>query len=201
MTESQRPCPLCGGALRFFHRDKAREYGRCNECSLVSVPPSMWLTESAEKTEYDLHENIVTDEGYRRFLNRLAAPLLERLPQGSAGLDFGCGPGPALARMMEEAGHEMSVYDKFYAPEEKALSRQYDFITATEVVEHLHNPAETLALLWSCLKAGGTLAIMTKLAMDEAAFARWHYKADRTHIVFFQSGYLFLACTGMAGKA
>ena len=26
---------------------------------------------------------------------------------------------------------------------------------------------------------------MTKLVLDEAAFSRWHYKNDPTHVVFF----------------
>ena len=125
------------------------------------------------------------DPGYRRFLARLAEPLLERLPPGARGLDFGCGPGPALARMLQEAGHDVSLFDVFYAPEEAVFQRRYDFVTATEVVEHLARPGEELARLWSLLRPGGWLGVMTKLVRDRDAFARWHYKNDPTHIVFF----------------
>ncbi len=65
------------------------------------------------------------------------------------------------------------------------LARQYDFITATEVVEHLASPGRELARLWSLLEPGGWLGVMTKLARDREAFAGWHYKNDPTHVSFF----------------
>ena len=90
-----------------------------------------------------------------------------------------------LARMFEEAGHTMSLYDPLYVPDQAALRHQYDFITASEVVEHLHQPAVELERLWSTLKPGGWLGIMTKLALDREAFSKWHYKNDLTHVCFF----------------
>ena len=89
--------------------------------------------------------------------------------------------------MFEEIGHQVALYDPFYADDSSAFERQYDFITATEVVEHLHRPGEELARLWTCLKPGGLLAIMTKRVIDQQAFSRWHYKADRTHVCFFST--------------
>jgi len=44
------------------------------------------------------------DPRYRRFLARLAEPLIAHLPKGARGLDFGCGPGPTLSLMLREAG-------------------------------------------------------------------------------------------------
>ena len=63
--------------------------------------------------------------------------------------------------------------------------KKYDFITATEVFEHLRNPIETIELLWQRLKPGGIFGIMTKLVIDKEAFSTWHYITDRTHICFF----------------
>ncbi|OUS03119.1 methyltransferase, partial [Gammaproteobacteria bacterium 54_18_T64] len=100
-------------------------------------------------------------------------------------LDFGSGPGPTLSLMLEEAGHRVELYDPNYAPDEGVFSRQYDFITSSEVVEHLRAPGLELERLWTLLKPGGVLAIMTKRVIDQNAFARWHYKNDPTHIVFF----------------
>ena len=79
----------------------------------------------------------------------------------------------------------MELYDPFYAPDIEALERQYDFITASEVVEHLHHPRRDLDRLWACLKPNGTLGIMTKRVIDGEAFRAWHYKADPTHVCFF----------------
>jgi len=42
-----------------------------------------------------------------------------------------------------------------------------------------------LERLWACLKHGGILGIMTKLAPDQDAFSSWHYKNDPTHVCFF----------------
>ena len=180
------PCPLCKGRdSRFFHRDTKRDYLRCPTCSLVWVPPAFHLSPAEEKAEYDLHQNDPADPGYRRFLSRLFTPLQARLPDGARGLDFGCGPGPALAQMFEEAGHPMEVYDPFYADRPAALKKSYTFITASEVLEHLRAPGPALDRLHGLLLPGGWLGVMTKLVSGREAFVRWHYKNDRTHICFF----------------
>jgi len=149
------------------------------------VPPLQLLSPEAERAEYDKHQNSPNDAGYRKFLSRLFIPLNTRLSPGSHGLDFGSGPGPTLSLMFEEAGHRMSLFDPFYAPKKNTLNRQYDFITASEVVEHLHDPKTELALLWAILKPGGWLGIMTKLVLDRASFSNWHYKNDPTHVCFY----------------
>ncbi|MEH6591215.1 MAG: class I SAM-dependent methyltransferase [Halioglobus sp.] len=179
-------CPLCGDTnTAFFHEDKRRTYLRCARCMLVFVPPCFYLDVAAERAEYDKHRNDVDDVGYRGFLARLAVPLLERLDNDACGLDFGCGPGPALAHMLREAGHRVSVYDPYYAPDKSALCGPYDFVTATEVVEHLHLPGPELTRLWASLKPGGWFGVMTKLVLDVSAFSTWHYKNDPTHVCFF----------------
>jgi 2-polyprenyl-3-methyl-5-hydroxy-6-metoxy-1,4-benzoquinol methylase len=109
----------------------------------------------------------------------------DRLAPNSCGLDFGCGPGPTLSHLFAEAGHKVLIYDVFYAKDESVWQNRYDFITASEVVEHLHQPDEELARLWAGLKPGGILGLMTKLVLNRTAFANWHYKNDRTHVCFF----------------
>jgi hypothetical protein len=179
-------CPLCASkAISDYFRDRRRRYLLCTICSLVFVPPEDYLTREAEKAEYLLHQNGVDDCGYRTFLSRLMNPLIDRLPPGASGLDFGCGPGPALSHMLREAGFEVALFDSFFAPERDFLDKRYDFITATEVVEHLYRPGEELSRLWSLLHQDGWLAIMTKLVRDRSAFANWHYKNDPTHVCFF----------------
>jgi 2-polyprenyl-3-methyl-5-hydroxy-6-metoxy-1,4-benzoquinol methylase len=184
-------CPLCEShEAQLFHQDdnkrSQRPYYRCDVCRLVFVPSKYFLSAEAEKAEYDLHQNQLADEGYLRFLNRFWGPVQGYLNQPSHILEFGCGPGPALARMMEEVGHDVRLYDHFYYPNEDALAPEtYDAITSTEVFEHLHDPKHVLEQCLSWLKPNGYLGIMTKLVADQAAFARWHYKNDLTHVVFF----------------
>jgi hypothetical protein len=179
-------CPLCADPdVTDFWQDSRRNFLQCQRCRLVFVPPAQHLSAGEEKTEYDLHQNSPDDAGYRSFLGRLASPLLERLPEGSLGLDFGCGPGPTLSLIFKEAGQQMAVYDHFYALDQAVFNDKYDFITATEVVEHLHRPGEELDRLWAILQPGGWLGIMTKMVLDRDAFAAWHYKNDLTHVCFF----------------
>lgn len=182
-------CPLCdqpqAEETPLFARDRRRDYRRCQRCLLVWVPSMFHLGSAEEKAEYDRHDNSPDDPGYRRFLSRLAGPLLDHLTPGASGLDFGCGPGPALAAMLLERGFHVALYDVFYHPDTGALQQHYDFITATEVVEHLHRPGAELAHLWRLLRPGGVFGIMTKRVIDREAFLHWHYRNDPTHVCFF----------------
>lgn len=179
-------CPLCHHTqIDAFYCDKRRDYLSCRDCNLVFVPEHQHLSAAEEKAIYDLHQNHTDDEGYRRFLSRLSTPLTERLAQGATGLDFGCGPASALSVMLQEQGFRMHEYDPLYANQPELLQNRYDFVTCTEVVEHFRNPHTDIHRLFSLLKNGGFLGIMTKRVIDANAFARWHYKNDLTHISFF----------------
>ncbi len=152
---------------------------------MVFVPREYFVTPEQEKARYDLHRNEPTDIGYVNFLSRLMGPIRERLKPGSRGLDFGSGPGPVLREMFKKAGYPMEIYDPFYAPDKSVLDRQYDFVTATEVFEHLREPTETLKRIWATVRPGGWLGVMTQPLPPKEAFSRWSYKSDPTHILFF----------------
>ncbi len=111
-----------------------KRYHRCLACELVWLDEADHLDEAAEKAVYDGHDNRVDDPRYRTFLMRAFGEVLARVPLPASGLDFGCGPGPALVAMGREAGYQMAGYDKFYADFPELLTRQYDFITSTEVI-------------------------------------------------------------------
>jgi len=179
-------CPLCGGDNPgLYFGDKNRGYLSCPECRLVFVPREFFLTREAERAEYDLHTNDPADPGYRKFLSRLSRPMLERLRPGQKGLDFGCGPGPAMHELFTAYGHAVDLYDPFYANNPDVFSNTYDFITATEVVEHFHHPGRVFDRLFDLLRCGGWLGIMTKLVLDKDKFSHWHYIRDLTHICFY----------------
>lgn len=149
------------------------------------VPASQHLDPGDEKAEYDKHENEVGDPGYRRFLSRALNAIVREAPPGARGLDFGCGPGPALALMLEEAGYPTALYDLYYRPDETVWQAGYDFIVLTEVIEHLARPDRELSRLWHRLEPGGCLVIQTQRVLDQAAFRRWRYIHDPTHIAFY----------------
>lgn len=179
-------CPLCGGAeCREVCRDPGRVYWHCSTCCLTFVSSSSFLPPAAELAVYQQHQNRIDDPQYRRFLSRLFEPLQARLTTPGCGLDFGCGPGPALAAMLREAGHHMEVFDPYFANDPTVFTRTYDFITSSEVFEHLQAPRWELQRLWSCLRPGGLLGVMTKRLPDPSQLASWYYRLDPTHVVFF----------------
>jgi len=186
------PCPLCERSeTSWFYRDPVRgsaarrDYYKCGLCHLIFVPPEQRLSPEVEIQRYQMHENRPDDPEYRKFLNRMVQPLDRVLKPNSNGLDFGAGPGPTLNVMLEERGHTVSLYDAFFAPDLTVFDRTYDFITSTETVEHLFEPRMELDRLWSCLKPGGWLGIMTQRVDQAPSFATWHYKNDDTHVLFF----------------
>ncbi len=182
------PCPLCGAQpARPFAQVRQRDYHHCPRCQLVYLQPAQRLAARAERAHYETHENDPGDRGYRQFLNRLAAPLVARLPAGARGLDYGCGPGPALATMLAEQGFPTAIYDPFFAPDPQPLRHTYDFITCSETIEHFYQPGREFARLNTLLRPDGWLGLMTQMRRDECAFERWQYVSDPTHVCFYHA--------------
>lgn len=184
---SPQACPLCRAAApQPLLSIGGRDYWRCGSCGIRFLEPSQRPSPEAELAYYRRHQNDPQDPRYRRFLSKIALPLLARLTPAAHGLDYGCGPGPALPAMLREAGHTVALYDPFFHPDPLALARTYDFVTCTEAVEHFHRPAEEFDRLVSLVRPGGWLAIMTCFQTDDALFADWHYRRDPTHVAFYR---------------
>lgn len=191
---SEQSCPLCRWQHTYPLDCEKKTYYRCRRCRLVFLDARFFLDPGEEKAVYDWHENRPDDAGYRSFLLRSFQEVRQRMPPPAAGLDFGCGPGPALVAMAREAGYTMAAYDKFYADDHDVFRRKYDFITCTEVVEHLADPAAELDRLWTLLKPQGLLVVQTKRVLDDERFQGWFYRRDPTHITFFaQASFEWLA--------
>ena len=180
-------CPVCRvkSTEHFLHVD-GRDYFRCNVCETRFLDPAQYVGRDDELAQYRLHENEPGDPAYCKFLSKLAEPLLQKLGRGLVGLDYGCGPGPALAEIMREAGHGMALYDPFFYPDQAPLDDRYDFITCTEVAEHFHHPAREFDRLNKLMRPDGWLGMMTCFQTDDARFADWHYRKDPTHVVFYR---------------
>lgn len=178
-------CPLCGAVAGAAWPETTGRYRHCPCCDLVFRDPSSWLDQDAERAYYGTHDNRIDDPGYRRFLSQLAEPLIERLAPGARGLDYGCGAAPALAVLLTEAGFPTVGYDPFFAPDHGQLAQRYDFISCTEVLEHLHDPLRELARMDRLLNPGGWLGLMTELRPPRDGFSRWHYHRDPTHVGFY----------------
>lgn len=176
-------CTLCSSPNTYlFESVNKKEYYKCTNCDLVFLDPKHFLDIDEEKSRYNFHQNNIEDEGYVEFLNRVIKPAREFICKDDIGLDFGCGPNPVLAQIIESSGNKCDYYDPIFFPD--IPKKNYDFIFATECFEHFYNPQKELKTILERLKSGGVLAIMTELNNTES-FADWYYIKDLTHVCFY----------------
>ena len=123
-----------------FTNIKQKRYWNCSYCESIFLDKEFYLNFNDEHKHYLTHNNDVNDPRYKQFLSNLMLPLIDRIKLNSIGLDYGCGPGPALSLMLQEKGYQMFNYDPFFHPKKSNLLKKYDFISCSETVEHFHNP-------------------------------------------------------------
>ncbi|KNZ41629.1 hypothetical protein AKG39_11165 [Acetobacterium bakii] len=146
------------------------------------------ITEAEELRIYNLHENTIEDQRYVDYFKRfIHSAILDYCKTGGNGLDFGSGPSPVLATLLErDYDYSMDIYDRFYAPDKIYEGQKYNLITATEVVEHLKNPLDYFHQFKALLDEDGLLSIMTTFhPRNDAAFMNWHYMREACHISFY----------------
>ena len=179
-------CIVCKSkSTETFKTRDNKEYWSCENCSAKFLDQKHYISMTEEKERYLEHNNRVDDKNYRDFLSRLSKPLKEKLSLNCKGLDFGCGHGPALADMLRSDGFDVDLYDPFFFPNKGVFSKQYDFITSSETVEHFFDPFKEFDTLNNLLAPKGWLAIMTSFLTTGDAFEDWYYRRDPTHVVFY----------------
>ncbi|MGM0651464.1 MAG: class I SAM-dependent methyltransferase [Bacillota bacterium] len=178
-------CVLCRSTAKHFFCFRAKNYYRCTNCHSVMMAYEDQLDSEMEKQRYDQHNNDPEDTGYRRFVTPLVYYITEKFSPGARGLDYGAGPGPVAAVMLGEKGYNVELYDPHYHPDEAPLSKKYDFIICSEVIEHFSDPAKEFSLLRSLLLPQGALFCLTELLTDDLVFEHWCYKNDPTHVFFY----------------
>ena len=168
-----------------FKNIKQKRYWKCSYCEAIFLDKEFYLSSNDEYKHYLTHNNDVNDPRYKQFLSNLMLPLIERIKLNSIGLDYGCGPGPALSLMLKEKGYKMFNYDPFFHPEKRNLLKKYDFISCTETAEHFHNPFGEFTRFSELLNNNGTIGIMTNFHSKQDIFENWYYINDPTHVVFY----------------
>lgn len=192
-SDAGRACPLCRAhSARLYLRADGRDYLHCPVCRLVFVPPKFWPAPEEARARYEQHQNSVRDAKYAAFLQRLAAPLAERLPRGARGLDLGAGPpsapapaGSALCAILADAGLDCLPYDPLFFPQ--MPDGAFDFIASSETFEHFRRPRRELGRIRGRLKAGGLLGVMTAFWEERLFMNNWHYRRDFTHLCFYRA--------------
>ena len=168
-----------------FKNIKQKRYWKCSYCEAIFLDKEFYLSSNDEYKHYLTHNNDVNDPRYKQFLSNLMLPLIERIKLNSIGLDYGCGPGPALSLMLREKGYQMFNYDPFFHYKKRNLLKKYDFICCTETVEHFHNPFGEFTRFNELLNNNGTIGIMTNFHSEQDIFENWYYIKDPTHVVFY----------------
>ena len=205
-----RACPACGGE-RFetvgstvaasYASSGSHAFGQpafsirsCTDCGLYFKSHTLTLRELEEYSAhrefnaYEVDDNFPTD--------RILQHVLRRLPAGRKVLDFGCSTGRILRGLtahLECYGIEVNEAAAAIArargirliTEERLRvgeKCEFDVIILADVYEHLPQPLELLVRLFSALKSGGRLAVITGNAdairtRDRMAEYWWHWTA------------------------
>ncbi|MFH5835045.1 class I SAM-dependent methyltransferase [Proteiniclasticum sp. C24MP] len=181
-------CKLCGSEAEVIHHPKIADYHYCSNCEFISKDDRHIVSKEEELKIYNKHNNSIEDpryvEFFYKFLNDAVFPYTTG---GNQGFDFGSGPSPVLAQILERHhNYQMDIYDLFYSPEKVYIGKKYDLVTSTEVVEHLKDPIEHFELFANLLKPNGILAVMTLFHHNDSShFLNWHYIRDWSHISFY----------------
>ncbi len=182
-------CKICGAITVPWHYAKQKvDFHYCEVCEFIAKDDSAIMSSENELERYNDHNNDATDPNYiayfKTFLEDAVFPFIKA---GKIGLDFGSGPQPVLANLLEGQYHyQMTIYDLFYAKNLGYKNQQYDLITVTEVVEHLQDPLHYFKHFKELLLPAGILAVMTQFHQnDPQKFMGWYYMRDHSHISFF----------------
>jgi SAM-dependent methyltransferase len=182
-------CIVCQNeANSFTHPRTGVVFHACSRCSLIFKDRSHFPTLEEERAVYENHENSIEDVRYVNFLRNFLEAAVYPYKKRGRVLDFGSGPNPVLKEIFAADGNDdVTIYDAFYAPNDSYKNKTYDIITMSEVIEHLHRPNETIALLSRLLEPGGILAIMTLFyPTDRDRFFDWFYIRDPSHVAFYR---------------
>lgn len=182
-------CKICHGPTREIVYEKfGLRFHCCDGCGFISKDDGQKISSEAEYKIYQTHNNSIDAPHFvRYFKDFIDTAVLPYRSGGRQGFDFGSGPSPVLAKLLErDYAYTMDIYDLFYAPTKIYQGNQYDLVTCTEVVEHLADPVAYFALLRDLLRPDATLGVMTLFhPQDDARFLDWFYIRDLSHVSFY----------------
>ncbi len=183
-------CHICSEECTEFTVERKkwrRRYHSCPRCEYIFMDEEDLLSGTEELARYEEHNNSVEDEGYREYFRKFIDYSMEGMDREAQILDYGSGPQPVLASVMEELGFaNVDIYDKYFTEGSLDPEKKYHVITSTEVVEHIYRPMEVFRELAWKLIPGGRLIIMTAFhPRNEEEFGKWWYINDPTHVVFY----------------
>ena len=182
-------CKLCHQDVDSFYDEHMQcQTYHCTSCEFIFKDPNAIVSLDKELKVYKQHNNSEENLGYvamfQEFMEKTFLPYRKQI---TTVLDFGSGPNPVLAKVMQKEGFDVAYYDKFFSPQKVYENKQYDLITSTEVIEHIADIHEVMELFSKHLHPNGYLALMTQFHTNNIdEYLTWWYRRDPTHISFFR---------------
>jgi len=176
-------CPLCGNSGIAFFKD---EFFECVNCKGIFRNPTNYPDYNCEKNRYEEHNNNVMDIGYQQFVSPITSFVMKNFKAEDMGLDYGCGPGPVVAKILMDNNYNIKQFDPFFKNDVDLLKEKYSYIVCSEVIEHFHQPSKEFKKLRNMLKTEGKLVCMTHIYTSDIFFDNWYYKNDVTHVFIYQ---------------
>lgn len=181
-------CPICASHIttKWIHPRRKTLYHLCQSCEAIFMDPKDYPSKEIELKKYMEHENDLSNEGYVNFLENFIDSAVQPYLKSGHILDYGSGPNPVLSILLERRGFHVAIYDPFF---HKTMdeSMTFDMITATEVIEHFHDPMLNFKRMIEMLKPHGFLSVMTLFHHDDMDhFKDWFYQRDPTHVIFYR---------------
>ena len=222
-------CPIClrGRAGGLCYRKNGYCIYRCPSCGLMFVYPRLSPEDLSaiydagyfmRGDKYALVEKTGIDPNFKNDLKKIET--IHQYRKNGRLLDIGCAKGGFLKaakdKGFEVQGVEISDYAACYARDTLGVlvencslteadfpADHFDVVTMWDVLEHLHNPGETLMEVNRILKKGGHIFITTGDA--GSSWARltgrfWQLLTPPQHLFFFNKKSLehILAANGFS---
>lgn len=178
-------CSLCKSEITFSFVCKNMEYYQCANCFAIGMHPNFFPSTEKEIIRYQSHNNDVNDIRYQNFVKPIVENVLIDFKKTDFGLDFGCGTGPVITKLLRDQNYSVNTYDPFFDNNVDALNTTFNYIVCCEVIEHFHYPYKEFKLLKSLLRPNGKLYCMTDVYNENIDFKNWYYKNDETHVFFY----------------
>ena len=187
-------CSLCESKnlLELTHTQiSSRKFYGCKHCDLIFVPELQHPSLGQEISRYKNHQNQEFNDGYTSFLSQIVNPVYELILKDRKVkriLDYGCGEGQALSKILAQKNIKVTNYDPYFHVNEKVFSEKWDLIFSTEVWEHFRNPKIEIEKLLRIIDQNGSCAVMTQLhpgIQNSDFFQEWWYVRDLTHLCFY----------------
>ncbi len=210
--DSSRPCPACGRASSHTFRFRINDCDilQCRECGLGRTETSAFDPAAYYTDDYfsgrrsDGYSDYLGAEPVLRREFARSVDFIRRYREGGKLLELGCAYGFFLmeaARYFDVAGIELAAQAADHGrraglnvlqgvADAANLGRigHVDVIVLFDVIEHLPQPRETLALCCQHLNPGGIIVITTGdfgSTVASLAGARWRLMTPPQHLWFF----------------